>query len=159
LSTAPVTPPSSGTTSTSSSSSGLPTSQSLNNMFLQLLVAQLQNQDPLDPLDPSQFVGQLAQFSELSEVTQIYQLLQQNLPSSTGGTGGSGSNGGSSGGSQPTGSVARPAIAFHNTVPFSTPPPLPTSALPANLFSPAQGMNSNSSSSLSLFNQINQGVF
>jgi flagellar basal-body rod modification protein FlgD len=81
-----------GTTSTTpTTGNGLPTSQSLNTMFLQLLVAQLQNQDPLDPLDPSQFVGQLAQFSELSEVTQIYQLLQQSVPgaSSPGTTGGS----------------------------------------------------------------------
>ncbi len=66
---------------------GLPTGQSLNNMFLQLLVAQLQNQSPLDPMDPSQFVGQLAQFSELSEVTSIYQLLSQFTPGS--GTSGS----------------------------------------------------------------------
>ena len=58
---------------------GAPSSQSLNNMFLQLLVAQLKNQSPLDPLDPSQFVGQLAQFSELSEVTQIEQILQQGI--------------------------------------------------------------------------------
>jgi flagellar basal-body rod modification protein FlgD len=52
-------------------------------MFLQLLVAQLQNQSPLNPMDPTQFVGQLAQFSELSEVTQIDQLLQKLAPSST----------------------------------------------------------------------------
>jgi len=37
------------------------------NMFLQLLVAQLQNQDPLDPTDSSQFVTQLAQFQQLSQ--------------------------------------------------------------------------------------------
>ncbi|HTZ82419.1 MAG TPA: flagellar hook capping FlgD N-terminal domain-containing protein [Candidatus Acidoferrales bacterium] len=66
-----------------SSSTGLPSSQGLNNMFLQLLVAQLQNQDPLDPMDPTQFVGQLAQFSELSEVTQIEQLLEQVIPSNS----------------------------------------------------------------------------
>jgi hypothetical protein len=58
-------------------------------MFLQLLVAQLQNQDPTSPVDPSQFVGQLAQFSELSEVTSIYSLLQQYVPAS-GSTGSSG---------------------------------------------------------------------
>jgi len=65
----------------SHSSTGLPSSQGLNNMFLQLLVAQLQNQSPLNPMDPTQFVGQLAQFSELSEVTQIDQILQQAIPS------------------------------------------------------------------------------
>ena len=33
--------------------------------FLQLLVAQLQNQDPLNPMDDTTFVTQLAQFTEL----------------------------------------------------------------------------------------------
>jgi len=51
--------------------------QDLNNMFLQLLVAQLKAQSPLDPLDPNQFVAQLAQFNSLSELTQIRQILQQ----------------------------------------------------------------------------------
>jgi flagellar basal-body rod modification protein FlgD len=74
------------TIGTTSSSSGLPGSQQLNNMFLQLLVAQLQNQDPLNPMDPTQFVGQLAQFSELSEVTQIDQTLQQLASPATTGT-------------------------------------------------------------------------
>jgi flagellar basal-body rod modification protein FlgD len=65
------------------STSALPNSQGLNDMFLQLLVAQLQHQSPLEPMDPTQFVGQLAQFSELSEVTQINQLLQKELASKT----------------------------------------------------------------------------
>jgi hypothetical protein len=108
MSTSPIlpAPPTSGTTPTSASP--LPSSQSLNNMFLQLLVAQLQNQDPLSPLDPSQFVGQLAQFSELSEVTSIYQLLQQGVVAPGGsGSGGSGS-GGSSGGASPVGGASSP---------------------------------------------------
>jgi flagellar basal-body rod modification protein FlgD len=65
------------------STSALPNSQGLNDMFLQLLVAQLQHQSPLEPMDPTQFVGQLAQFSELSEVTQINQLLQKELATKT----------------------------------------------------------------------------
>ena len=40
-------------------------------MFLQLLVAQLQNQDPLNPTDSTTFVTQLAQFSELEQVIAI----------------------------------------------------------------------------------------
>jgi flagellar basal-body rod modification protein FlgD len=40
-------------------------------MFLQLLVAQLQNQDPLNPTDSTQFVSQMAQFSELEQVMGI----------------------------------------------------------------------------------------
>jgi flagellar basal-body rod modification protein FlgD len=37
------------------------------NMFLQLLVAQLKNQDPLNPSDGTQFVAQLAQFQQLEQ--------------------------------------------------------------------------------------------
>jgi flagellar basal-body rod modification protein FlgD len=40
-------------------------------MFLQLLVAQIKNQDPLNPTDSTQFVSQLAQFSELEQVIAI----------------------------------------------------------------------------------------
>jgi flagellar basal-body rod modification protein FlgD len=39
------------------------------NVFLQLLVAQLKNQDPSNPSDGTQFITQLAQFSELSNST------------------------------------------------------------------------------------------
>jgi len=37
------------------------------NSFLQLLTAQIQNQDPLSPLDSTQFVEQLATFSSLEQ--------------------------------------------------------------------------------------------
>ncbi len=37
------------------------------NMFLQLLVAQIRNQDPLNPADSVQFLTQLAQFTELEQ--------------------------------------------------------------------------------------------
>ena len=37
------------------------------NMFLQLLVAQLRNQNPMNPSDGTQFVAQLAQFQQLEE--------------------------------------------------------------------------------------------
>lgn len=39
--------------------------------FLKLLVAQLQNQDPMNPSDPTQFTAQLAQFSQLEQLTNI----------------------------------------------------------------------------------------
>jgi flagellar basal-body rod modification protein FlgD len=58
-------PSSSSTSSTGASS---PPSEE---MFLQLLVAQMQNQDPLNPTDSTQFVTQLAQFSELEQVVAI----------------------------------------------------------------------------------------
>jgi flagellar basal-body rod modification protein FlgD len=39
--------------------------------FLQLLVAQMKNQDPLQPMDNTDFVAQLAQFSNLEQVMGI----------------------------------------------------------------------------------------
>lgn len=102
MSTTAIVPTPSATSTTPTVGNGLPAGQSLNNMFLQLLVAQLKNQDPTSPIDPSQFVGQLAQFSELSEVTSIYQLLQQVVPapgSTAPGSGGSAAASGSTAGS------------------------------------------------------------
>ena len=43
--------------------------------FMKLLIAQLQNQDPLNPLDSANFSAQLAQFSSLEQLTQINQKL------------------------------------------------------------------------------------
>jgi flagellar basal-body rod modification protein FlgD len=40
-------------------------------MFLQLLVAQIKNQDPTTPSDPTAFVTQLAQFSQLEQTLAI----------------------------------------------------------------------------------------
>jgi len=42
------------------------------NVFLQLLVAQLKNQDPTAPADSLQFVTQLAQFSTLEQDTAMH---------------------------------------------------------------------------------------
>jgi flagellar basal-body rod modification protein FlgD len=57
----------SGGSSASSLLDPLSTEQS----FLQLLVAQLQNQDPLNPQDGTQFVSQLAQMSSLEQELQM----------------------------------------------------------------------------------------
>jgi flagellar basal-body rod modification protein FlgD len=57
------------TTSTAAASSS---ANSQENQFLQLLVAQLQSQNPLDPMDGTQFVTQLAQFSSLQELTGMH---------------------------------------------------------------------------------------
>ena len=57
--------------SSSSAASALGGTAPTEQMFLQLLVAQLQNQDPLNPTDSTQFVSQLAQFSELEQVMAI----------------------------------------------------------------------------------------
>jgi len=39
--------------------------------FLQLLVTQLQNQDPLNPVDDQQFIAQMAQLSSLEATNQL----------------------------------------------------------------------------------------
>ncbi len=41
--------------------------------FLQLMVAQLQNQDPLNPLSNEDFLAQLAQFSSLEQMQNLNQ--------------------------------------------------------------------------------------
>lgn len=43
------------------------------NMFLQLMVAQLRNQDPLNPTQGTEFVAQLAQFQQLEQSLNISQ--------------------------------------------------------------------------------------
>lgn len=52
--------------------------------FMKLLVAQLQNQDPLNPLDSANFSAQLAQFSSLEQLTQINQRLADQANGTTG---------------------------------------------------------------------------
>lgn len=73
---------SSSTSSSGSSTSSSDTPQVTQNQFLELLVTQLQNQDPLDPTNSDQFMSELAQFSQLQEVMGIHQdfnaLLQAN---------------------------------------------------------------------------------
>jgi len=39
--------------------------------FLKMLIAQLQNQDPLNPMDGTDFTAQLAQFSSLEQLTNM----------------------------------------------------------------------------------------
>ena len=39
--------------------------------FMQLLVAQMRNQDPMAPIDNQQFIAQLAQFSSLEEMQGV----------------------------------------------------------------------------------------
>ena len=52
--------------------------------FLQLLIAQLQNQDPLNPLDSANFSSQLAQFSSLQQLTEINKHLAEQGSATTG---------------------------------------------------------------------------
>jgi flagellar basal-body rod modification protein FlgD len=77
------------------------------NTFLQLLVAQIKNQDPLQPADSIQFLSQLAQFSQLEQLIGIRQELQTNPsqnPSSTSANS-SGNSGGGQNGATSTGTT------------------------------------------------------
>lgn len=44
-------------------------------LFLNLLVTQMKNQDPLNPQDATQFVQQLTQFSQLEQLIAIRESL------------------------------------------------------------------------------------
>jgi flagellar basal-body rod modification protein FlgD len=44
--------------------------------FLQLLVTQLQHQDPTQPKADGEFIAQLAQFSSLEQLTQMQKTLE-----------------------------------------------------------------------------------
>ncbi|MDP4153159.1 MAG: flagellar hook capping FlgD N-terminal domain-containing protein [Bacillota bacterium] len=46
--------------------------------FLQILVAQLQNQDPLNPMDDTDFIAQMAQFSSLEQLMSMNTSISQN---------------------------------------------------------------------------------
>jgi flagellar basal-body rod modification protein FlgD len=59
----------SATSSTSSASSS--SASSLQSTFLQLLVTQMQNQDPTNPMDSSQMTSQLAQINTVSGISQL----------------------------------------------------------------------------------------
>jgi flagellar basal-body rod modification protein FlgD len=66
--------PSGGASATSS-----PATNSLANesTFLQLLVAQIKNQDPTAPMDSTTFLSQLAQFSQLEQTVGIRQDIEK----------------------------------------------------------------------------------
>ncbi len=61
--------------SVTSSNSAPATTQSLNalstDQFVQLLAAQLQDQDPMNPVSPDQMLNQMAQLSSVSALTQL----------------------------------------------------------------------------------------
>lgn len=71
---------SAATTGTTSSATGAG-SQNLSQTFLQLLVAQMNNQDPLNPVDSSQITSQMAQISTVTGInnlnTTVSQLVSQ----------------------------------------------------------------------------------
>ncbi len=73
-----------GVTSTSSTSSATqstaPSQSGMDGLgedaFMKLLLAQLQNQDPLKPMEDKDFIAQLAQFNSLNQMTSIKETLE-----------------------------------------------------------------------------------
>ena len=59
--------PAAASSSSSGTTAATGASTVTKNMFLQLLVAQIKNQDPLNPADGTQFLTQLAQFQQLEQ--------------------------------------------------------------------------------------------
>ncbi|MEM7637648.1 MAG: flagellar hook capping FlgD N-terminal domain-containing protein [Pseudomonadota bacterium] len=71
----PATTPGTTTTGSTSAVSDSTISEDFDT-FLQLLTAQIRNQDPLAPLDSTQFVEQLATFSSLEQQVETNQTLE-----------------------------------------------------------------------------------
>ena len=68
LSASKSTAAASSTGSSSTSSSSSLSSSSLESTFLNLLVTELQNQDPTQPVDPTEMVGQMVSMNQLDQL-------------------------------------------------------------------------------------------
>ena len=64
-----------GTTSTTSTDSSTLSSDD----FLQIMIAELQNQDPLDPMDNTEYVTQLAQLTTTEKLSDLVDLTEQSI--------------------------------------------------------------------------------
>ena len=67
----PITNYASGAQDTAATEPILGNGQGTNNMFIKLLVAQIQNQNPLEPKDPSEFVQQLNQLTQTESMQKM----------------------------------------------------------------------------------------
>lgn len=77
---APVATTASGDTGgISANPSDMNSATSLQNEFISLMVAQIQNQDPLNPLDGTEYVSQLAQFSQVQSTENMSMLMQNSM--------------------------------------------------------------------------------
>jgi len=79
-----------GSTSQTTATAASPAAAGTQSMFLQLLVAQLQNQDPTNPMDTTNMVTQLAEVQQLQEtmgLSQNVSSILQDLNQMTGNTG------------------------------------------------------------------------
>jgi flagellar basal-body rod modification protein FlgD len=90
---------------TSSSSSTASATGSSKEVFLQLLVAQIKNQNPLNPSDGVEFMSQLAQFTQLEQTMSMKEdlaAIRSTLEASAAAAASAGSSSSSSGSSPST---------------------------------------------------------
>jgi flagellar basal-body rod modification protein FlgD len=67
-----------GGSTTTTGSNPPPANKLVNqNMFLQLMIAQLRNQDPLNPANGTEFLTQLSQISGVEQLVQVNQQATQ----------------------------------------------------------------------------------
>jgi flagellar basal-body rod modification protein FlgD len=139
---------STSSTSNSSNSSNDPTSASaLQSTFLNLLVTELQNQDPTQPVDPTEMVSQMVSLNQLDQLISINQTLTSlTTPTSTAAntptSGSNGTNNGSSSGdSNPPYGVSSMVMGHSGALSKSatTPAGLAFQDRPAFLNAPAPG--------------------
>lgn len=67
-----------GTTGDSSIATNSNSTGGLNTLFMQLLVAQIKNQDPLNPTSGTEYVSQLAQLTQVQSMETISKLIENN---------------------------------------------------------------------------------
>jgi flagellar basal-body rod modification protein FlgD len=67
----------SGASASGSISSAYGSAQEQKDMFLQLLVAQLKNQDPSSPMDQKDLMGQMAQFTSVEQLTNMVSSMEK----------------------------------------------------------------------------------
>lgn len=65
------------------STSRTPSPELGKDQFLQILMTQLQNQDPTDPMDDSAFISQMAQFSSLEQTMNMTNSIDQLVQNQT----------------------------------------------------------------------------
>src|SRR5580698_10966580 len=80
-----IVPATTAAAATTNTSASLPAANTLSaSDFLQILVAEFQNQDPTSPTDPTQYASQMVEFSNLGQLQSINQDLQNSDTPQTG---------------------------------------------------------------------------
>ena len=74
-----ATSPTAGTTGSTTSTSSQNSLGDMDTTFMNLLITELQSQDPTAPMDATQMVGQMISLNQLDQLISINQTLQTNI--------------------------------------------------------------------------------